>query len=118
MFANTLLDAYKQAKNYVQDKQIAHDLNLSKQQISNIRHGLRYLSDKEALFLCEGAKIDPHEALIYLAADRAKDCKAKQIWQDITAKLNSQGFQQLSLSIVGFLALDTSTIKYALCILC
>lgn len=50
MYANELLDAYKKAKNYVQDKQIAHDLNLSPQKLSKIRSGVRYMTDEEAVF--------------------------------------------------------------------
>ena len=42
-------------------------------------------------FLAEQANIDPDEALIYLVADRARDFKAQQIWNDITAKLISLG---------------------------
>ncbi len=32
MYQSELLDAYKKAKNYVQDKQIAHDLNVNASQ--------------------------------------------------------------------------------------
>ena len=53
MYTNELLDAYKKAKNYIQDKQVAHDLGLSRQKISAIRNGQRYLSENEALFLAK-----------------------------------------------------------------
>lgn len=105
MYANKLLDSYKEAKNYIQDKQIAHDLGISKQKISAIRNGKRYLTETEAIFLAEAANIDIHEALIYLAADKADTFKAQKAWQDITAKLSSQGFQGLTLGLTGFLAL-------------
>ena len=118
MYANKLLDAYKEAKNYIQDKQIAHDLGISKQKISNIRSGTRQLTDNEAIFLAENANVDAHEALIYLAADRAKDFKAKSLWNDITAKLSSQGFSGLSLGITAFIALSDPEVQCALCKLC
>ncbi|SMY16104.1 DUF3693 domain-containing protein [Photobacterium aquimaris] len=118
MYANKLLDTYKQVKNYVQDKQIAHDLDISKQKISNIRRGERYLTDAEAIFLAENSNIDPHEALIYLAADKAKTDKAQKIWADITAKLSSQGFSGLTLGFTGVLALSLYSIQCALCTLC
>ena len=41
MYQNKLLDAYKEAQNYIQDKQIAHDLGLSRQKISAIKSGAR-----------------------------------------------------------------------------
>lgn len=114
MYANKLLDAYKEAKNYIQDKQIAHDLGISKQKLSNIRNGIRQLTDSEAIFLAENANIDIHEALIYLAADKAKSYKAQQAWADIVAKLSSQGFRRLVLGFTGFLALSEPKIQYAL----
>ncbi|MGR5142076.1 DUF3693 domain-containing protein [Photobacterium sp. DNB23_23_1] len=118
MYQNQLLNAYKQAKNYIQDKQIAHDLGVGASRISEFRNGKRHMSDTQAIFLAEHANIDPHEALIYLAADRAKDFKAQQIWADITAKLSSQGFRGLTLGLTGFLALSEPKIQCALCILC
>ncbi|MCW8329408.1 DUF3693 domain-containing protein [Photobacterium sp. SDRW27] len=118
MYANKLLDAYKQVKNYIQDKQIAHDLAISPQKVSKIRKGERYLTDEEAIFLAESTNIDPHEALIFLAADKAKNFKAQQIWQDITAKLSNQGFRGLTLGITGFLALSEPKLQCALCTLC
>ena len=118
MYANKLLDAYKDANKYVQDKQIAHDLAISPQKISKIRKGERYLTDNEAIFLAEHSNIDIHTALVYLAADKAKCHKAQQAWQDITAKLGSQGFWGLVLGFTGFLALDDPMSQYALCILC
>lgn len=118
MYQNQLLDRYKKAKSYIQDKQIAHDLGIGASRISEFRSGKRYLSDSQGIFLAENTNTDPHEALIYLAADRAKDFKAQQLWQDITAKLSSQGFAGLSLGFTGILALMTPTTQYALCTLC
>ncbi|MFB9215699.1 hypothetical protein ACFFVE_11000, partial [Vibrio sinaloensis] len=70
MYANELLDAYKEAQKYQQDKQIAHDLNLSPQKLSKIRKGVRYVSDEEAIFLATGAGLDPEIALLGCHADR------------------------------------------------
>ncbi len=72
MYTNELLDAYKKAKNYIQDKQVAHDLGLSRQKISAIRNGQRYLSENEALFLAKEIGADTESVLVYLAADKAK----------------------------------------------
>ncbi|WEM43907.1 DUF3693 domain-containing protein [Photobacterium sp. DA100] len=118
MYANQLLDAYKTSKNYIQDKQIAHDLGVGPSRISEFRSGKRQMSDTQAIFLAENANIDIHEALIYLAADKAKDHKAQQAWQDITAKLSRQGFRGLVLGLTGFLALVPTIPQYALCTLC
>lgn len=115
MYQVQLLDSYKKAKSYIQDKQIAHDLGVGASRISEFRSGKRYLSDTQGIFLAENTNIDPHEALIFLAADRAKDFKAQKLWQDITAKLSSQGFERLSLGITGFMAFGIGVRQYALC---
>jgi len=78
MYTNELLDAYKKAKNYIQDKQVAHDLGLSRQKISAIRNGQRYLTENEALFLAREIGADTESVLVYLAADKAKTFEAQQ----------------------------------------
>uniref|UniRef100_A0A5E4DNI5 Transcriptional regulator B protein n=1 Tax=marine metagenome TaxID=408172 RepID=A0A5E4DNI5_9ZZZZ len=45
MYQNKLLDAYKKAQSYVQDKQIAADMNVPPQRISDFRKGKRYMTD-------------------------------------------------------------------------
>ena len=122
MYTNELLDAYKKAKNYVQDKQIAHDLGLSRQKISAIRNGTRYLTENEALFIAEEIGADAETVLVYLAADKAKTYEAQQAWQRIAKKYNGLGLQGLSMALGGImLAAYTSLeqlLKYALCALC
>ncbi|WP_394134402.1 DUF3693 domain-containing protein [Aliivibrio fischeri] len=122
MYQDKLLDAYKKAKNYVQDKQIAHDLDLDGPKISKIRKGVRQLSDKEAIFLAQGANIDPELALLGCHADRNENPMIKNMWESIAKKLNSQGLQRLSMACGG-LAMWVGTPKEAmaqcaLCILC
>ena len=101
MYSNKLLDAYKKAKNYVQDKQIAHDLNLTPSKVCKIRKGIRQLTDNEALFLAEGANIQPELALLGCHADRNENPAIKQMWESIAKKLNSQGLQRLSMACGG-----------------
>ncbi|MPY01282.1 DUF3693 domain-containing protein [Salinivibrio sp. VYel4] len=106
MFHSELLDAYKKAKNYVQDKQIAHDLELPPSRISEMRKGKRYMSDKSAVFLAQEAGLDIHEVIIKIAADRAKTDETKKAWETVLGKLRSQGLhsiQGLSLGLMGFM---------------
>lgn len=102
MYQDKLLDAYKKAQNYVQDKQIAHDLGLSRQKISNIRNGQRYLTENEALFLAEKIGLSDEEVLVYLAADRSKNFQAQQAWKNITKKFNGLGLQGITMACGGF----------------
>ncbi len=104
MYANELLDAYKKARNYAQDKQIAHDLNLSPQKLSKIRKGVRYVSDEEAIFLAEGAGIEKEIALLGCHADRNENPSVKAVWEDIAKKYNGLGLRGISM-ICGGLAM-------------
>ncbi|MBF4375208.1 DUF3693 domain-containing protein [Vibrio anguillarum] len=122
MYQSQLLDAYKKAQNYVQDKQIAHDLNVQASRISEMRKGVRYISDEEAVFLAEQAGIDPELALLGCHADRNKNPKIKQLWEHIAKKHNGLGLRTISMGC-GALALAISTpkeavLQCALCMLC
>ncbi|CAE6936940.1 hypothetical protein ACOMICROBIO_LKFPLAJE_03468 [Vibrio sp. B1FIG11] len=122
MYTNELLDAYKKAKNYIQDKQVAHDLGLSRQKISAIRNGQRYLSENEALFLAKEIGADTESVLVYLAADKAKTFEAQQAWANIAKKFKGLGLPSISMACAGFAVAFSSpvepSIQCALCILC
>ncbi|MFG0772338.1 DUF3693 domain-containing protein, partial [Vibrio plantisponsor] len=98
MYANELLDAYKKAQNYVQDKQIAHDLNLSPNKISKMRTGERYVTDNEAVFLAKGAGIDPEVALLGCHSDRNDNPNIKKLWANIAKKYNGLGLTTISMA--------------------
>ncbi|ELW1731084.1 hypothetical protein QMT37_002890 [Vibrio fluvialis] len=119
MYQSELLDAYKKAKNYVQDKQIAHDLNLPRQRITEMRKGIRYISDSEAVFLAEQSGIDPELALLGIHADRNDNPNIKALWESMAKKYNGLGLQGLSMA-VGSLALYATEVKASLlqCALC
>lgn len=99
MYANYLLDSYKKAQNYIQDKQIAADLKVTQSRICEMRQGKRYISDKEAVFLAEHANIDPQEALLGVHADRQENPKIKLMWQEIAKKLKGQNYQVYSAAL-------------------
>ncbi|EKO3552566.1 hypothetical protein H9W00_001025 [Vibrio fluvialis] len=119
MYQSELLDAYKKAQNYVQDKQIAHDLNLPSQRISEMRKGTRYISDTEAVFLAENSGIDPELALLGIHADRNDNPSIKALWERMAKKYNRLGLQGLSMA-VGSLVLYATEVKASLlqCALC
>ncbi|KJY82417.1 antirepressor [Vibrio galatheae] len=122
MYINELLDSYKNAKNYVQDKQIAHDLNISVQKLSGIRKGERYLTENEALFLADEVGADKEMILVYLAADKAKSHEAQKLWHSIAKKYNGLGLTTISSAYAVFMVstdgLFNTISKFALCILC
>ena len=122
MYQSKLLDAYKKAQNYVQDKQIAHDLNVNPSRICEMRKGTRYISDSEAIFLAEHAGIDPEMALLGCHADRNDNPSIRAVWENIAKKFNGHGLHLNSITYIGFTALATMPFlrlsQYALCILC
>lgn len=108
MYANELLDAYKKAQNYVQDKQIAHDLNLQPNKISKMRKGIRYVSDEEAVFLAQGAGIDPEIALLGCHADRNENPAIRGMWENIAKKYNGLGLTGISMACGGLVMVISS----------
>ncbi|WP_019277816.1 DUF3693 domain-containing protein [Vibrio coralliilyticus] len=96
MYINELLDAYKSVKNYVQDKQVAHDLHISVQKLSGIRKGERYLTEDEALFIADEVGADKETVLVYLAADKAKSDEARRAWASIAKKFKGLNFPKNS----------------------
>ncbi|NOJ04576.1 hypothetical protein F0236_12545 [Vibrio splendidus] len=122
MYQDKILNAYKQAQNYVQDKQIAHDLGITPQKICKIRSGERYLTETEALFIAERIGLSEEEVLVYLAADRSKNHKAQVAWQNIAKKFNGLNMSGVSMACGG-LALwmvptQEALAQCVLCILC
>ncbi|MGO4165315.1 DUF3693 domain-containing protein, partial [Vibrio paracholerae] len=107
MYQSELLDAYKKAQNYVQDKQIAHDLNLPSSRIYEMRKGKRYISDEEAIFLAENSGIDPELALLGVHADRNENPTIKAYWERIAKKYNGLGLRTISM-LCGGLAVSIS----------
>ncbi|WP_010451793.1 DUF3693 domain-containing protein [Vibrio rotiferianus] len=118
MYINQLLDAYKTAKNYVQDKQIAHDLGISVQKLSGIRKGDRYLTENEALFLAREVGADTESVLVYLAADKAKTYEAQQAWKSIAKKFNGLGLSGISMAFGTLAITKLEAAKCALYVLC
>ena len=122
MYANELLDAYKKAQNYLQDKQIAHDLNLQPNKISKMRKGIRYVSDEEAVFLAKGAGIDPEIALLGCHADRNENPAIRGMWENIAKKYNGLGLAGISMACGGLAMVISSPseplLQCALYVLC
>lgn len=115
MYIDELLDAYKKAKNYTQDKQVAADLNINAARISEMRKGRRYVSDSEAIFLAKNAGIDIKEALLGIHADRNENPNIKAIWEDMLKKYKSCGYVLQSLVVWAFAATAITTLECAQC---
>ncbi|HGY9582398.1 TPA: DUF3693 domain-containing protein [Vibrio harveyi] len=122
MYTNQLIDAYKEQMKYVQYKQIAHDLGVSPQMITEVRKGRTYLNENQILMLAEAIGEDKEKALVGLALDKAKTYEAQTLWTNIAKKFNGLGLASISMACAGFaLAFSSpveSSIQCALCALC
>ncbi|MFN1530597.1 DUF3693 domain-containing protein [Vibrio jasicida] len=122
MYQNQLLDAYKKAQSYVQDKQIAADMNVPPQRISDFRKGKRYMTDTQAIFLAEQSGLDPEIALLGCHADRNENPQIKAVWEGIAKKYNGLGLTSISMACAGFAVAFSSpvesSIQCALYLLC
>lgn len=122
MYQNQLLDAYKKAQSYVQDKQIAADMDIPPQRISDFRKGKRYMTDTQAIFLAEQSGLDPEIALLGCHADRNDNPHIKAVWEGIAKKFNGLGLSGISMASAGLALVVSSPVEsmynYALCILC
>ena len=118
MYTNKLLDAYKEQMKYVQYKQIAHDLGVSPQMITEVRKGRSFLNEKQILMLAEAVGEDKEKALVGLAMDKAKTYEAQTLWHSIGKKFNGLGLSSISMSCGMLALLLEQKLYYALCILC
>ncbi|EMA7653217.1 regulator [Vibrio cholerae] len=101
MYTNNLIDAYKSHMNFVQYKQVAHQLGLSPQMLADIRNGRAHLKENLALIIADEIGEDKEKVLIGLAADRAKSPEEQAIWQQIAKKYKGLSLQGLSMAYVG-----------------
>ncbi|HDY7960754.1 TPA: hypothetical protein RQK63_004313 [Vibrio vulnificus] len=115
MYTNKLIDAYKEQMNYVQYKQIAPDLGISPQMLTDVRKGRTYLKENQILMMADVVGEDKEKALIGLAMDKAKSYEAQQTWANIAKKYNGLGLTGISMAY-GALALTNLDIaNFALC---
>lgn len=86
MDSKTLMAAYMRAKNYTTYTQVSKDLGFTTSYIASINNERAQFTDETAIFLAQGAGLDPEEVVISLNAVRAKTPEAKATWYSILKK--------------------------------
>ncbi|MDC5721950.1 DUF3693 domain-containing protein [Vibrio europaeus] len=104
MYTQKLIDAYKEHMNYIQYKQVAADLGISGQMITEIRKGRSFLKENQALMMADAIGEDEEVVLIGLAADKAKTPREQALWNNIAKKFNGRGLHGISIAC-GVLAM-------------
>jgi len=119
MYTKKLIDAYKEHMNYIQYKQVASDLGISTQMLTDIRKDRAFLKENQVLMLADIVGEDKEKALVGLALDKAKTYEAQTLWNSIAKKYNGLGLTSISMACGG-LALMVATPEEALaqCVLC
>ena len=83
-----------------------------------MRKGIRYVSDEEAVFLAQGAGIDPEIALLGCHADRNENPAIRGMWENIAKKYNGLGLTGISMACGGLAMVisspSESLLQYAL----
>ncbi|QJY37993.1 hypothetical protein HOO69_15485 (plasmid) [Vibrio europaeus] len=86
------------ATHYVQYKQVAADLGISGQMITEIRKGRSFLKENQALMMADAIGEDEEVVLIGLAADKAKTPREQALWNSIAKKFNGRGLHGISIA--------------------
>ncbi len=122
MYTEKLIDAYKEHMNYIQYKQVASDLGISVQMLTEIRKGRAFLKENLALMIADQIGEEQETVLIGLAADKAKTPQEQALWANIAKKFNGRGLQGISMACGGLVmwigSPSEAIAKCALCILC
>ncbi|MFA0173064.1 DUF3693 domain-containing protein [Vibrio splendidus] len=113
MYTKKLIDAYKEHMNYIQYKQVASDLGISTQMLTDIRKDRAFLKENQVLMLADIVGEDKEKALVGLALDKAKTYEAQTLWNSIAKKYNGLGLTSISMACGG-LALMVATPQEAL----
>lgn len=69
------------------DYRLAKELGCTRQHISMVRSGSRFLDDELALELARRAKLDPGYVLTVIAGQRAKRTESRRAWQSVAKRL-------------------------------
>ncbi|CAK4075878.1 DUF3693 domain-containing protein [Vibrio sp. 16] len=119
MYTEKLLDAYKEHMNYIQYKQVASDLGISNQMLTDIRKGRAFLKENLALMIAEQIGEDQESVLIGLAADKAKTPQEQALWANIAKKFNGLNLHGISIACVGLaMWIGSPSEAIAQCVLC
>ena len=119
MYTEKLIDAYKEHMNYIQYKQVASDLGISVQMLTEIRKGRAFLKENLALMIADTIGEEQETVLIGLAADKAKTPQEQALWANIAKKFNGRGLQGISMACMGLVVwIGSPTEALAKCALC
>jgi transcriptional regulator with XRE-family HTH domain len=113
-YINDLIDSYKCEKNYSQDKQVAFDLDVSRQYINKLRNGVSTCSDEKLILLAKGANVDPLIAIASFHVEWTDSEVEKPVWQQLLKRLDGVA----AALFAGVLSYEHINTNFLQCILC
>lgn len=113
MDSKTLMAAYMRAKNYTTYTQVSKDLGFTTSYIASINNERAQFTDETAIFLAEGAGLNPEEVVISLNAVRAKTPEAKATWYSILKKYSASTEAALAVACLTMGSASLSTLMTA-----
>lgn len=113
MDSKTLMEAYMRAKKYTSYAQVCQDLGFSSAYIAGINKGRAQFTDETAIFLADGAGLDPLEVIISLQAVRAKTPETKAAWYDALKKYCASTEAALAVACLTMGSANLSTLMTA-----
>jgi hypothetical protein len=97
-YSAELIETLKKIKGLAKDAEIVGMLpKATKANISQIKSGLRHLTNEQALWIAEQCQLDPSWVLVNLAEEKAHNDKERAVWSTI-AKMIAKTAKALAIT--------------------
>lgn len=97
-YSAELIETLKKIKGLAKDSEIAEMLpKATKANISQIKSGLRHLTNEQAIWIAEQCQLDPTWVLVNLAEEKAHNDKERAVWSTI-AKMIAKTAKALAIA--------------------
>lgn len=104
-FSAELIEKLKTEKAYKKDLDVVEVLpNMTKGNLSQVKSGIRHLTEEQALWIAEQCALDAAQVLVELAAERSKSSSAQAVWSELAKKIKAAASAAVVVAILAFSA--------------
>lgn len=97
-YSAELIETLKKIKGFTKDAEVVEVLpKATKGNLSQVKSGLRHLTNEQALWIAEECHLDPTWVLVNLAEEKAHNEKEKAVWSHI-AKMMANTAKALAIA--------------------
>ncbi|TLX51786.1 hypothetical protein CWC31_04140 [Pseudoalteromonas ruthenica] len=105
-YSYKLVELYKEAKGYSQDKQAAMDIPKANNGIiAALKAGRRHLTAEQALFIASEVGLNQEEVIINLGIEKSKSEEEKSVYESLAKKIKAAGHSAAMLLLAAGLVL-------------